>query len=180
MVVPPLQVFDEVSLALGKHAIEQGAEYRGREILDAPGVKLMMKLVEIGRTGKIAGAGFYEYENGKRKGLWKGLREHVAPTPAETGLELLRKRLMYGQLAEVARTVDEGILKQWRDAEVGAIFGIGFAPNSGGPLAMMDRIGLPKLVAELDAFAAKYGDRYRPAPALRAMAERGERFFPQV
>ena len=69
MVVPPLQVFDEVSLALGKHATEQGAEYRGREILDAPGVKLMYKLVELGRLGKVNGAGFYEYEGGKRKGF---------------------------------------------------------------------------------------------------------------
>jgi 3-hydroxyacyl-CoA dehydrogenase / enoyl-CoA hydratase / 3-hydroxybutyryl-CoA epimerase len=180
MVVPPLQVFDEVSLALGKHATEQGAEYRGREILDAPGVKLMMKMVEMGRAGKAAGAGFYEYAEGKRKGLWAGLADLAAPRPAETGLELIRKRLMYAQLAEVARTVDEGILNHWRDAEVGAIFGIGFAPNTGGPLAMMDRIGLPQLVAELDALAERYGDRYRPAPALRRMAEQGERFFDAV
>jgi 3-hydroxyacyl-CoA dehydrogenase/enoyl-CoA hydratase/3-hydroxybutyryl-CoA epimerase len=180
MVVPPLQVFDEVSLALGKHATEQGAQYRGAEILQSPGVKLMFELVELGRAGKAAGAGFYEYEGGKRKGIWKGLRDLVPAPPAETGLELLRKRLMYSQLAEVGRTVDEGILRQRRDAEVGAIFGIGFAPNTGGPLAMMDRIGLPRLVAELDELAAKYGERYQPAPALRRMAEKGERFFPAV
>jgi 3-hydroxyacyl-CoA dehydrogenase/enoyl-CoA hydratase/3-hydroxybutyryl-CoA epimerase len=180
MVVPPLQVFDEVSLALGKHATEQGAAYRGAEILKSPGVQLMLELVEQGRGGKAAGKGFYEYEGGKRKGFWPGLRDLVPAAPAETGLELVRKRLMYGQLAEVGRTVDEGILRQWRDAEVGAIFGIGFAPNTGGPLALMDRIGLPKLVAELDALAAKYGDRYTPAPALRRMAEKGERFFPEV
>ncbi|MEZ4239845.1 MAG: 3-hydroxyacyl-CoA dehydrogenase NAD-binding domain-containing protein [Myxococcota bacterium] len=180
MVVPPLQVFDEVSLALGKHATEQGAEYRGREILDAPGVKLMMRMVEQGRAGKAAGAGFYDYADGKRKGLWAGLAELAAPRPAETGLELLRKRLMYAQLAEVGRTVDEGILNQWRDAEVGAIFGIGFAPNTGGPLAMMDRIGLPTLVAELDALAERYGERYRPAQALRDRAAKGETFFEAV
>ncbi|MEQ1501852.1 MAG: 3-hydroxyacyl-CoA dehydrogenase NAD-binding domain-containing protein [Myxococcota bacterium] len=178
MVVPPLQVFDEVSLALGKHAIEQGAEYRGREILDAPGVKLMLKLVELGRNGKASGAGFYDYADGKRRGLWTGLADLVPARPADTGLALIRDRLMYGQLAEVGRCVDEGIVNRWRDAEVGAIFGIGFAPNTGGPLAMMDRIGLPTLVAALDAFAVKYGDRYRPSAALRKMAERNERFFP--
>lgn len=180
MVVPPLQVFDEVSLSLGKHATEQGAHYRGAEILEAPGVKLVFKLVEMGRGGKAAGAGFYEYEGGKRKGLWKGLSGLASGRPAETGLALLQERLMYGQLAEVGRCIEEGILKRWRDAEVGAIFGIGFAPNTGGPLAMMDRIGLPKLVTELDALAARYGERYKPSPALRKMAEKGETFFPKV
>jgi 3-hydroxyacyl-CoA dehydrogenase/enoyl-CoA hydratase/3-hydroxybutyryl-CoA epimerase len=180
MVVPPLQVFDEVSLGLGKHATEMAAEYRGRQILDAPGVKLMLRLVELGRGGKAAGAGFYDYEKGKRRGFWPGLAELASPRPADTGVELLRQRLMYGQLAEVARAVDEGIVREWRDAEVGAIFGIGFAPNTGGPLAMMDRVGLPRLVAELDALADRYGDRYRPAPVLRRMAEAGETFFPRV
>ncbi|MEQ1571027.1 MAG: 3-hydroxyacyl-CoA dehydrogenase NAD-binding domain-containing protein [Myxococcota bacterium] len=180
MVVPPLQVFDEVSLALGKHATEQAAAYRGREILDSPAVRLMLALVERGRNGKASGAGFYEYDNGKRKGLWKGLSELASPRPADTGLELLRDRLMFGQLAEVGRALDEGIVRQPRDAEVGAIFGIGFAPNTGGPLAYMDRIGLPAVVSRLDALADRYGDRYRPAPALRRMAERGERFFPAV
>ncbi len=178
MVVPPLQVFDEVSLALGKHATQQGAEYRGKEILEAPGVKLMLRLVELGRAGKAAGAGFYAYENGRRQGIWSGLREIVPSRPEKTGVELLRKRLMYGQLAEVGRCVDEGILRNWRDGEIGAIFGIGFAPNTGGPLALIDRIGIRELVSELDAFAATYGERYRPAQALRRMAEKGERFFP--
>lgn len=177
MVVAPLQVFDEVTLALGKHATEQGAEYRGREILDAPGVKLMFRLVELGRLGKAHGAGFYDYESGKRKGFWPGLRDLVPSRPAETGVELCRDRLIFGQIAEVGRCIDEGILRQWRDAEVASIFGIGFAPNTGGPLATMDRLGLPAVVAKLDALAARHGERFRPSPALRRMAEKGERFF---
>jgi 3-hydroxyacyl-CoA dehydrogenase/enoyl-CoA hydratase/3-hydroxybutyryl-CoA epimerase len=73
--------------------------------------------------------------------------------------------------------LDEGIVRNPRDAEVGAIFGVGFAPNTGGPLAWMDRQGLPALVAELRALAATHGERYAPAPLLVGMAERDERFF---
>jgi 3-hydroxyacyl-CoA dehydrogenase/enoyl-CoA hydratase/3-hydroxybutyryl-CoA epimerase len=89
-------------------------------------------------------------------------------------------RLIFGQLAEVGRCIEEGILRQWRDAEVAAIFGIGFAPGTGGPLALMDRIGLSNVVAKLDDMAGKHGERFAPSPALRRMAERGERFFPSV
>jgi len=81
------------------------------------------------------------------------------------------------QCAEVARAMDEGILRQRRDAEVGAVFGIGFAPGSGGPLSLLDRIGLSAAVAAMDSLAERYGERYRPAAGLRAMAEKGEPYW---
>jgi 3-hydroxyacyl-CoA dehydrogenase/enoyl-CoA hydratase/3-hydroxybutyryl-CoA epimerase len=177
MVVPPLQVFDEVTLQLGKHAITQGAEYRGKELLDFPGVKLVFAMAEAGRLGKAHGAGFYDYEQGKRKGLWAGLSGLVSAKPAETGLEVVRQRLMLAQVAEVGRCLDEGILRDPKDAEVGAIFGIGFAPNTGGPLSYADTYGLANLVRDLDALAANHGDRYRPAEAFRKLAADGKSFF---
>ena len=67
-----------------------------------------------------------------------------------------------------------------RDAEVGAIFGVGFAPNTGGPLSYIDRIGVREFVAEMDGFADAYGERYRPPKLLRSMVENGERFFEAV
>jgi 3-hydroxyacyl-CoA dehydrogenase/enoyl-CoA hydratase/3-hydroxybutyryl-CoA epimerase len=90
----------------------------------------------------------------------------------------LARRLLLIQAAEVARALDAGVIRNLRDAEVGAIFGVGFAPNTGGPLAWMDRQGLPALVAELRETAARYGSRYAPADVLVRMAERGQRFFP--
>lgn len=179
MVVPPLQVFDEVTLTLGAKAFSMGRRY-GRN-LDLPGVALVETMVErLDRPGKAAGKGFYDYDGGKRVGLWKGLAEHTASTPEQTGVELLAKRLLDIQAVEAARCVDEGIVKQARDAEVGAIFGIGFAPNTGGPLAYIDRKGLGAFVAELDSLADAYGERYRPPQLLRTMAERGKRFFEEV
>jgi len=181
MVVSPLQVFDEVTLSLGVHAMSQAKEYLDRPVIE--GVDLVHDLVQAGRTGKAAGAGFYDYGDEGRS-MWPGLQDfatkyHDGP-PAETGVELLQKRLMLAQCAEVALAREEGILRQDRDAEVGAIFGLGFAPNTGGPLSYMDRMGITKVVEELTALAEKYGERYKPAPNLVAMAEKGERFFPKV
>ena len=180
MIVGPLQVTDEVSLSLCQHALQQGAAYLGDEILRQPGVELLFSLVAAGRLGKAHGAGFYDYADGKRRGLWAGLGDLVSATPAETGVDFLGRRLIYAQLAEVGRALDQGIIREHRDAEVAAILGIGFAPNTGGPLALMDRIGMPTLVQQLDALADAHGDRYRPAPVLRRRAAAGERFFDAV
>jgi 3-hydroxyacyl-CoA dehydrogenase/enoyl-CoA hydratase/3-hydroxybutyryl-CoA epimerase len=178
MVVPPLQVFDEVTLSLGVKGFKQGRAY-GKN-LDLPGVRLVEALAEQGRVGKAAGQGFYEYGKDGRK-LWPGLAAMVGDaTPDTTGVELLGRRLLAIQALEAARAIEAGVIKHFRDAEVAAIFGIGFAPNTGGPLAWMDRQGLPALVAELDGYADAYGERYRPPQLLRDMATKGERFFDAV
>lgn len=182
MVVPPLQVFDEVTLSLGRKALEMGQRYLGKD-LDFPGTRLVMKMVDQEkRYGKAAGAGFYDYEDGKRKGVWPGLSKLVESQPkaGESSMELVRDRLMLIQIAEVARLMEAGIIREKRDAEVGAIFGIGFAPNTGGPLSYIDRKGARWVVDRLKELAAKYGERYTPAPMLVKMAERGEAFFEKV
>jgi len=177
MVVSPLQVFDEVTLSLGVHAMSEARRYRGDEEID--GARLVFRMVEAGRKGKAHGSGFYSYKDGRRRGIWPGLTEFVGVQPKASDPDELGARLMLAQVAEVVRTLDEGIIRNWRDAEVGAIFGIGFAPNTGGPLAFIDRYGLPQLVAELDRLAEAHGARYAPAPILRNMAAKGERFFPE-
>ena len=178
MVVAPLKEFDEVTLTLGLHALE-GREAVTGQPLRLAGIELVRRMVALGRTGKAGGSGFYDY--GAERRIWPGLRDIAAElgagAPAETGVAYLARRLMLVQVAEVARALDEGIVRNPRDAEVGAIFGVGFAPNTGGPLAWMDRQGLPALVAELRALSATHGERYAPAPLLVRMAERDERFF---
>jgi 3-hydroxyacyl-CoA dehydrogenase/enoyl-CoA hydratase/3-hydroxybutyryl-CoA epimerase len=177
MVVAPLQVFDEVTLSLGVKGFKQGRAY-GKK-LDIPGVTLVETLASQGRVGKAAGKGFYDYGKDGRR-MWSGLSDLVTATPDQTGVELLGRRLLAIQALEAARAIEAGEVKRPRDAEVAAIFGIGFAPNTGGPLAWMDRQGMPQLVAELDGYAERYGERYRPPQLLRDMAEKGERFFDAV
>jgi 3-hydroxyacyl-CoA dehydrogenase/enoyl-CoA hydratase/3-hydroxybutyryl-CoA epimerase len=176
MVVPPLQVFDEVTLTLGVKATEQGRKYLG-DAVDLEGVNLIRKMVEDGRPGRAGGAGFYEYENGRRKRLWPGLEQLAKAAPTRTGVELLARRLLLVQANQAAHCVADGIIRERRDAEVGAIFGIGFAPNTGGPLSWLDAQDLREVVTELDALAAVHGKRYEAPSLLREMAEKRERFF---
>lgn len=178
MVVPPLKVYDEVTLRLGVKATRQRAKYLGEDLSDVPAVKLLEAMVEEhGRIGKAGGAGFYDY-TGKERRIWPGLRELAGDArPARTGVEVIADRLMLIQVAEVARCLEEGILIRRRDAEVAAIFGIGFAPGSGGPLAWIDRRGVARVVAQLSALADEHGPRFAPPKILVDMAARGERFF---
>ena len=176
MVMPPLKVFDEVTLSLGVKAFKSRELILG-ETLDYAGIRLVEALVERGRAGKINKQGFYDWETRR---IWSGLSELVDATPEETGLEYLQRRLMCAQAAETGRILDEGILREHRDADIGAIFGLGFAPNTGGPLAWIDRQGLPELVAELGTLAETAGERFTPSATLVRMAKNGERFYPAV
>jgi 3-hydroxyacyl-CoA dehydrogenase/enoyl-CoA hydratase/3-hydroxybutyryl-CoA epimerase len=178
MVIAPLKVFDEVTLSLAAHGFEMMERYKG-EKLDGPGVRLVRKMVGAGRTGKAAGAGFYDYQTKPRR-LWTGLRELAEGAPAETGVGYIERRLMLAQALEAARCLDEGILREKRDAEIGAIMGVGFAPNTGGPLAWIDRRGAAQVVAWADAIATTEGPRFAPPKLLRDMAARGETFFEKV
>ena len=183
MVIGPLQVFDEVTLTLVRHALEGGREYMGpRDDLE-PGFELLKTLVdEHQRGGRAAGAGFYAYDGpgGRRQGFWPGLAELVQRKPEVTGMDYLGQRILLIQALEAARAMEDGVLQRKRDAEVGAIFGLGFAPNTGGPLSYLDRLGLPEVVSKLEALAETAGPRFAPNKLLREMAEKGETFFEKV
>jgi 3-hydroxyacyl-CoA dehydrogenase/enoyl-CoA hydratase/3-hydroxybutyryl-CoA epimerase len=177
MVVGPLQVFDEVTLTLVRKAVPKAQTYVGRK-LESPGLDLLIKMVdEHHRSGKAGGAGFYDYQEGKRTGVWPGLKDLARGKPEETGVAYVGKRLLLAQCVEAARVLEDGVLQRNRDAEVGAIFGLGFAPQTGGPLSYLDRLGLKNAVAELSALARKHGERFQPPALLVRMAEKGERFF---
>ncbi len=177
MVVPPLQVFDEVTLTLAAKAFTQGEAY-GRA-LDLAGVSLVQTMVQHERHGKAAGKGFYDYGKDGRR-LWAGLSELVQAKPEHTGVEHIGERLLGLQALEAVRCVEEGIVQRPRDAEVGAIFGVGFAPNTGGPLSYVDRIGVANFVDRMDGFAKAHGDRFAVPTLLRTMAAKGETFFDRV
>ncbi len=181
MVVPPLKVFDEVTLSLGAHASEMARRY-----VDTPendGLRLVKKLVALDRTGKADGAGFYDYSSTPRR-LWEGLgalvKQKIAVDDVHATVEQLGQRLMLVQALEAAKCMENGVLKHARDAEIGAIFGVGFAPNTGGPLAWMDRMGIGDVLAALEALAEQHGPRYAPPQILRDMAADGSTWFEQV
>jgi 3-hydroxyacyl-CoA dehydrogenase / enoyl-CoA hydratase / 3-hydroxybutyryl-CoA epimerase len=173
MVMPPLKVFDEVSLTLGRHAFETRKEVTG-DVLDLGGIDLVAELVEIGRYGKAHGQGFYDWET---RTIWPGLADMTPDTPEVTGLDYIQSRLMLAQAAEMGRVLEDGIIRDHKDAEVGAILGLGFAPGSGGPLSWIDRQGLRNVVGQLRDLAKSVGERYEPAPILVEMAEKNQTFW---
>ncbi len=177
MVVSPLKVFDEVNLKLAMHGMAMREKYVGK--LDAAGLRLMKKMVELGRTGKTEEQGFYDWSVKPRK-LWDGLTGLAEGTPAKSDLKYVADRLMLVQVNEAAKCLETGILRTTRDGEIAAIMGVGFAPQSGGPFAWMDRYGIRNVVNALDGLQRELkNDHYAPANLLREMAEKNERFFPE-
>jgi 3-hydroxyacyl-CoA dehydrogenase/enoyl-CoA hydratase/3-hydroxybutyryl-CoA epimerase len=174
MAVGPLQVFDEVTLTLGVHAMAEAEKYLG--VASIAGADLVRRMVDAGRLGKAHGAGFYDYADGKRRGMWSGIARLVEPAADQPSVEDVAERLILAQVAEVGRTLDDGIVRQFRDADVGAVFGLGFAPNTGGPLGYVDTRGAATVVADLERLAADHGARFAPAKAFRERAASGVRF----
>lgn len=169
MATAPLAVADEVSLELVYKIMLQTEKDLGRPY-DTPGARLIKTMVkDLNRLGRKNGAGFYEYPEGGRKQLWKGLRELVPAAAEQPDAQTVKERLLYIQALEAAKCWEEGIVQKPADADLGSIFGWGFAPHTGGVLSYIDHVGLPQFLARADEFAARYGERFKPCAKLRGI-----------
>ena len=181
MPMPPLALNDEVSLELGYKVRQQTKKDLGDKFVGGPADKLIEKMVvELGRMGRKAGKGFYDYPEGGKKKLWPGRADLVDTKIEEADPELVeeyKKRFLCIQALEAARCFEEGVVTDVRDADVGAILGWGFAPWTGGPLSYIDMLGTKAFVELCDSLAQKYGERFKPNALLREMAEKGESFY---
>ncbi|KAB7644362.1 3-hydroxyacyl-CoA dehydrogenase NAD-binding domain-containing protein [Polymorphobacter fuscus] len=179
MPVGPLAVNDEVGLDLSYKVGQQTKADLGDKYVEQPGVAVIETMHELGRQGRKNGKGFYVYPEGGKKYLWPDLVATVSDglAPTQPTPEAVRERLLYRQLVECARCFAEGVLETPEDGDLGAIFGWGFAPFTGGPFSHMDTIGLANVVAILDGLAQRHGERFAPPHLLRDMAEKGETFY---
>jgi 3-hydroxyacyl-CoA dehydrogenase/enoyl-CoA hydratase/3-hydroxybutyryl-CoA epimerase len=177
MPVGPLAVTDEVSIELSHHVMTQTKKDLGDQYVVSPADAVIEKLMELGRKGKKAGQGFYEYPEGGRKHLWSGLTELYPRASEQPTAEEVRQRLLYAQAIETVRCMDEGVVMYPADADIGSIFGWGFPPYTGGTISFIETTGLPAFVAEADRLAEKYGPRFAVPDSLRKMAEKNELFY---
>ena len=178
MPVGPLAMADEVSIDLMYKIGKQTREDMGDDYVPVPGDDLVQKMVEdLGRMGKKVAKGFYDYPEKGSKRLWPGLAEHCPPKPEQPDVEEVKKRLMYIQSVETARCMEEGVITEKRDADVGSIMGWGFPPFRGGVLSLVDTIGIVDFVADCDRLAQAHGPRFSPPKLLRDMAAKGEGFY---
>ncbi|MEO0992575.1 MAG: 3-hydroxyacyl-CoA dehydrogenase NAD-binding domain-containing protein [Pseudomonadota bacterium] len=178
MPVGPLQLVDETSLELG-HKIQQATKAAMGDAYQRTGADdLLERMVADGRLGRKSGGGMYAYDDrGKRQGLWPGLGEIWAPADPQPDPGSVRARLQMVQALEAVRALEEGVLEDIREGDVGAILGWGFMPWSGGPFAWLDRIGTPAALALAEGLAADHGARFAPPALLQEMAAKGERFY---
>ena len=174
MAVGPLKVFDEVTLTLGMHAMEMRALYE-LPVTHGAGLELLKSLVAIGRKGRASGGGFFDYSHKPRR-IWSGLADLCA-SRVEINLEEMQERLLLTQALEATRCLEEGILRCPEDGDVGAILGLGFAPNTGGPFSWMDQRGLPTIIEMAQRWVDRGVTHLTPPQRLIDMAERGARFY---
>ncbi len=173
MPMPPLALQDEVSLSLGVQVADQTRKdlaAQGKPYAEHPGMAVVRQLCELGRIGKKAGQGFYDYgDDGKR--LWPELTRLYPTAAAQPPQSELIDRLMFAQANEAARCLGEGVLRSVADGNIGSIFGWGFAPFHGGALQFINAMGTKRFVARARELAAQYGARFEPAAMLATLAE---------
>jgi len=190
---PVLQLSDELNLNLMRKirrttVAEVKAE--GGTVPDHPAIDVIDRMLdEFDRGGRLAGAGFYEYIDGQRAGLWKGLREAFPPVddPSSISLRDLEERMLVIEALETVKCVDEGVIESVADANIGSIMGIGYPAWTGGVLQYIDGYEHPvhgtgpaAFVARARELAAQYGERFEPPASLVEKAERGERYADQA
>jgi 3-hydroxyacyl-CoA dehydrogenase/enoyl-CoA hydratase/3-hydroxybutyryl-CoA epimerase len=174
---PPLAMLDEVSLTLTQHIrgeARKAAEAEGVELATNPGEELIDTLVDLGRKGRAAGAGLYDYPEGAPKVLWPELRERWSKG-TEVPQRDLHDRYLFRMALETAACFESGVLKDTQAANIGGIFGIGFPPHTGGPATFMTNYegGLAGFVARANELADAYGERFRPSAWLTERAATG-------
>ena len=139
---------------------------------------LLRAELDLGRLGRKTNAGYYDYdEKGKRTGLWRGIHDKFPLADEQPDVTEVKHRLMLAQVLEAVKALEEGVLEDIREGDVGAILAWGFAPWSGGPFSWLDIIGAPYAAERCDQLSEKYGDRFACPPLLREMAEKGQTFY---
>jgi len=175
MPMPPLALQDEVSLTLALHVADQTRKdlaAAGQAYVEHPGESVLRQMCELGRVGRKANLGFYDWTAAGRS-LWPGLAEIFPVAPRQPAQRELIDRLLFVQANEAARCVEEGVLRSVADANVGSIFGWGFAPFHGGALQFINAMGAARFVERARELAAAHGARFAPANVVVTLAETG-------
>jgi 3-hydroxyacyl-CoA dehydrogenase/enoyl-CoA hydratase/3-hydroxybutyryl-CoA epimerase len=182
-----LQISDELNLELMKKirvASKKAVEEEGGTWEKAPAEDVIDTMIELGRSSKLVGKGFFDYdENGKRTGLWPGLAETFPVAEEQPPFQDIKDRLTFVMSLDTVRCLEEGVLRTVPDANIGSIFGIGFPPLHGGAIQYINgyeapdgRIGVEAFTERAQELAQKYGAHFEPPALLLDKAKNGEKF----
>jgi 3-hydroxyacyl-CoA dehydrogenase/enoyl-CoA hydratase/3-hydroxybutyryl-CoA epimerase len=180
MPVGPLSLNDEVAVDLAWKILKATEADLGPDAVDSKQKALLQEMVEKrGRYGRKNGKGFYDYPQNAPKRLWPGLTDlqQTQLDPDTIDITELKHRFLVMQALETARCLEEGVLTDVREADVGSILGFGFAPFSGGTLSYIDMMGAKRFVDLCKSLEKKHGARFRPSKLLSEMAAKGDTFY---
>ena len=182
---PVLQLTDELNMELMvkiRNESKAAVEAEGGTWEPAPAEAIIDRMIELGRPSRLKGAGFYEYADGKRTGLWSGLTEEFPVADEQPDFEDLKERLTFIMSLETIKCLEEGVLRTVPDANIGSIFGIGFPALHGGAIQYVNgypaadgSIGIEAFTRRAQELAQTYGDRFEPPALLLEKAKNGEK-----
>lgn len=180
MPVGPLALTDETAIDLAQKIMKQTIKDLGEKAVDPKQMALINTMVDThGRFGRKNGKGFYDYPaKPAKKKLWPGLKDlYPQLKPEKVDYEELKERLLVTIALEAVRVMEEGIVTDPREADVGSILAFGFAPFTGGALSYIDGIGAKRFVKIAKGLQKKYGAEFKAPKLLLDMAEKGETFY---
>jgi 3-hydroxyacyl-CoA dehydrogenase/enoyl-CoA hydratase/3-hydroxybutyryl-CoA epimerase len=178
MPLGPLQLVDETSIDLGVKIAKATRAAMGDAYPDGAVDQVLFWMEGQGRLGRKSKSGFYAYDDaGKRTGLWDGLATQYPIAKDQPDLITVQHRLLFAQVLEAVRALQDGVLTDIREGDVGAILGWGFAPWSGGPFSWLDMLGAPYAAARSAELAATFGPRFATPKLLQEMADKNQAFY---
>ena len=180
MPVGPLALNDETAIDLSQKILKATLADLGPKAIDPRHVELVNKLVdEFDRKGRKNGKGFYEYPpKPAKKHLWPGLKDlFPQQDPDKIDVNELKQRFLVTIALEAARVMEEGIVTDPREADVGSILAFGFAPYTGGTLSYIDGMWAANFVKLAKKLQKKYGAQFKAPKLLIDMAEKGDNFY---
>ena len=176
---PVLQLTDELNMELARKIRKATRRPSRPRVCRGSSTRLAVVDTML-EEGRAASRRFYDYEDGRRTGLWKGLKEKFPPVadPSAIDLKELEERMLFIESLETVKCMDEGVIESVADANIGSIFGIGFPGWTGGVLQYINGYegGLSGFVARANELAAAHGERFTPPASLVEKAERGETY----
>jgi 3-hydroxyacyl-CoA dehydrogenase/enoyl-CoA hydratase/3-hydroxybutyryl-CoA epimerase len=180
MPVGPLSLTDEVAVDLARKILKATEADLGAAAVDPKQKALLAEMVEKrSRFGRKNGKGFYDYPQNAPKRLWPGLAD-LQPNRLDVDdidIAMLKRRLLGIQALESARCIEDRVVTDVREADVGSILGFGFAPFTGGTISYIDGMGVKNFVQMCNDLAKACGERFKPSKLLTDMAKKGETFY---
>ena len=180
MPVGPLAVIDEVNIGLVagiRNQTRKDLAAEGKKLPPGPADPVIDLMTEkLNRLGRANGRGFYEYPDNGKKYLWPELKKHFPPTKKPLSQNKMMERMLFVQVIETIRCYEENVVTSVEDANIGSIFGWGFAPLKGGTLQFVNDYGIQEFEKQAQKLAKKYGERFAPPKLLIEMAANNQTF----